>query len=413
MKPSERSQYWAWQVSFLLLLATMINYMDRQTLANVAPRVTAEFELSEKEYGNIEMAFGFAFAFGSLLFGFLVDRISVRILYPIALFGWSVAGILTGLSQDYDQMLLCRTLLGLFEAGHWPCALVTTQRLLTRSSRTMGNSVLQSGASLGAVLTPIIITLMISGNTAPGVWRYPFFVIGATGALWIFAWLYLVRPGDLAKPAEESATFDATEAPPQGWLPILLDRRFHILLVMVICLNTTWQLVRAWLPKILIQGRGYTEETALYFNSGYYVAADIGCLLAGAATLFFAKRGLSVHNSRLLVYLICAGLTSLTFLAAKLPAGLPLMIMLLFIAAGSLGLFPCYYSFTQDLSTQHMGKVTGLLASAGWFVSSPFQRWFGGLADSTGSFDAGFALTGLPPLFALIFLVFLWPRNNR
>ena len=49
-------------VSILLLLATMINYMDRQVLANMSVRIKDQLQLSATEYGNIEWAFGTAFA---------------------------------------------------------------------------------------------------------------------------------------------------------------------------------------------------------------------------------------------------------------------------------------------------------------------------------------------------------------
>ena len=59
---------WQWWVSGLLLLATMLNYMDRQTLANLSVRITDELSLSQERYGDLELAFGWAFAAGSLVF---------------------------------------------------------------------------------------------------------------------------------------------------------------------------------------------------------------------------------------------------------------------------------------------------------------------------------------------------------
>ena len=90
---SSRSASLAWWISLLLLLATMANYMDAGE--------------------------------------------------------WSAVGFVTGLMSGYETMLVCRTLRGFFEAGHWPCALAVTHAVLTRSDWTMGNSILQSGASLG------------------------------------------------------------------------------------------------------------------------------------------------------------------------------------------------------------------------------------------------------------------------
>src|SRR5690606_30204826 len=107
----------------------------------------------------------------------LADRLSVRVLYPFVLVAWSAVGIATGLTRGYPSMLVCRGLLGFFESGHWPCALIVTQVVMTRGGRVMGNSLLQSGASLGAILTPIVIRIIVSDNPAPDAWRSPFFVV--------------------------------------------------------------------------------------------------------------------------------------------------------------------------------------------------------------------------------------------
>ncbi len=392
----------------------MLLYMDRQTLPNIATRITTEFNLKQEQYGNVEMYFGYAFAVGAFLWGCVADKWSVRWLYPALLLCWSAMGFLTGLVKDYEGLLLCRTLLGFFEAGHWPCALKTTQRLLAREERTMGNSVLQSGASLGAVITPLIMSVMLGGRTEPGVWRQPFMVIGAIGVVWVVAWFALLKERDFEE--GKAATAPAGDAPSPtpaanaevNFFAIFSDRRFWALVIVVAAINVCWQIVRAWLPKFLIEGKGYPEAEALYFNSAYYIATDVGCLAAGAASLWLVKRGWEVHRSRLTVFGICSLLTSLTALAALLPRGWGLLGVLLVVAAASLGLFPCYYSFTQELSMKHQGKVVGILGTVAWATSSPCQKFFGRLADQTGSFNEGIALAGLTPLLGYVALVLLW-----
>lgn len=400
---------WKWWISGLLLLATMINYMDRQTLANLAVRITEEFRLSQEEYGNIEFVFGWGFAVGSLAFGILADRINVRVLYPLVLLGWSTMGFLTGLTHGYAAMLMCRAVLGFFEAGHWPCALRTTQCILSANDRMMGNSVLQSGASLGAVFTPLIIRAIVGNSAALGAWRPPFLIVGAAGLVWVVAWLALVRRNDLQ--TTDSAAGGAATGKRAWWSEFARNRRFWALVVMVICINSVWQLIRAWLPKFLQEGRGYDEAATLYFNSAYYVATDVGCLLAGALGLWLARRGLETHRARLLVFGLCSALAALTTVAAALPQGWALLGVLLVVGAGTLGLFPCYYSFTQELSPQHVGKATGVLSTIAWVASAPLQKFFGRLVDRTGSFDLGLALIGWAPLVALGVMLLLWRRD--
>jgi ACS family hexuronate transporter-like MFS transporter len=404
-----RPASWKWWICALLLLASTLNYMDRQTLANAAVRITTQFQLNREQYGNLELAFGWAFAVGSLVFGFAADRLPVRWIYPTVLLLWSVTGFATGFVRNYDSLLTCRTLLGFFEAGHWPCAIKTTQRLLEPKDRSMGNSVLQSGTSIGAIVTPLVMRVMLTEEL--GSWRTTFQVIGLVGIVWIVAWFALVRPGELSGPSEVLAP-DVSAQPAESVWRVIFSRRMLVVLIVVALINTAWQILRAWLPMFLQQGRGYPETDALYFNSAFYVATDIGCLGAGTLTLWLHRRKFSVHSARCAVFFGCAVLGALTVPAVLLPKGWLLLAVLLLVGAGALGVFPIYHAFTQDLTRHHQGMVTGVAGVAAWALS-PAQKYYGRLVDQTGSFDLGFAIAGCLPLAAFVVLSLLWPKPTQ
>ncbi len=401
-----RAPSWKWIICGLLLLASAINYMDRQTLANASVRISREFNLSHEQYGNVEAVFGYAFAAGSLVFGWMADRFSVRWLYAVVLALWSVAGFVTGFVKDYDQLLLCRVLLGFFEAGHWPCAIRTTRLLLDERQRSMGNSLLQSGASGGAIITPLIMRLLMTED--PATWRIPFFVVGAVGLLWIIPWLVMLKGHDLRAPAPSASV----SASPGSFLQIAFSRRMLIVFFVIASINATWQILRAWMPKFLQEGRGYTEAHALYFNSVWFAATDVGCIAAGALAVWLAKRHFSVHNARVLVFAGCGVLCASASLVPWLGHGWLLLLLLSVAGAGALGVFPIYHAFTQDISSEHQGKITGLAGVAAWLIPSFLQKGFGWLADRTGSFDLGFALAGLLPLIAVIPIWLFWKNTN-
>jgi MFS transporter, ACS family, hexuronate transporter len=399
-----RPPSWKWVVCGLLLLASAINYMDRQTLANAAVRISREFGLNQTQYGNVEAVFGYAFAAGSLVFGWLADKVSVRWLYAIVLGLWSIAGFATGFVKDYDELLACRALLGFFEAGHWPCGVRTTRMLLDARQRSMGNGLLQSGASFGAIITPLIMHALMTSEL--GTWRVPFKVVGAVGLLWILPWLLLLKPYDLP-PARAS-----TGSVGSRFREIMFSRRMLVVLFVIVCINTTWQILRAWLPKILQEGRGYSEAHALYFNSAWFAATDVGCLGAGAIAVWLAKRHLSVHAARIAVFAFCSALCATSVLVPWLGKGWPLLAVLALIGAGALGVFPIYHAFTQDISAEHQGKITGLAGIVTWIAAGQVQRLFGMLADRTGSFDLGLALAGFLPVLAVVPLWLFWNRPN-
>lgn len=407
---TERRDAWIWWVCVLLLLASAINYMDRLTLSTVAVRIKNEFHIDERQYGYLELAFGWAFAVGALLFGVVADRVNIRWFYPLVLMAWSLMGFLTGLAETFVSLLLCRLLLGLFEAGHWPCALKTTQRLLPPERRTLGNSVLQSGTAIGAILTPQIIKAMLTED--PGSWRPAFQAIGLVGVGWVLLWGATVRGQDFAPPPP-AASSQERSAMREGFWKVVFQRRFVCLFLVVILINTCYHFFRVWLTLFLVQGRNYPEKTAFDILTAFYIANDVGCLSAGFTTAWLSLRGMSPHASRMLVFGMCGVLTATSLLLPWLTAGWPLLFVLMLLSAGSLGLFPCYYALTQELSTQHQGKVTGLLGTSAWLATSPLHPIFGEWIKQTGRHDWGLAIAGVLPLIALFVLWVGWGTDKQ
>ena len=444
-----------WFVCGMLLLALVLNYMDRQTLSLTITAIEKQIHLSNTQYGRLEKGFGYAFAFGGLLFGLLADKLSIRWLYPAVLLGWSAAGVATGfadrigqsitpvlrsvmdvdrlaltdqpeLANSYIGFLVCRVVLGFFEAGQWPCALVTTQRLLSAADRPFGNSILQSGASIGAILTPLVIGLFDPfGGSGPAVdsvltpeqmgwWRAPYVVVGCLGTLWVIPWLVMVWNIDLGirTPDAQSATSDSTTRHDSASWGVIA-RRLLALVIVVIAINMTWQFFRVWLPKMLEQYHGYSPKAVRWFVTAYYIATDVGCLTAGVAVKWLASRRWNVHHARVLTFSICAALTALSTLASTLPKGPLLLATFLVIGFGALGLFPNYYSFTQEISARHQGRVSGVLGCITWVVTSEMQELVGKTVDASKSYATGIFWIGLAPLAGCIALILLWGRTER
>ena len=396
-----------WAVCGLMLLATMLNYMDRQALSQQATEIRSELQLSNEDYGNLETGFGIAFAVGGVATGFMVDRFSLRWMYPAVLLVWSGVGFATGWVTDYRELMICRVLLGFAEAGQWPCALAASQRLLSRSNRALGNSILQSGASLGAIATPLVI-LWLNHPGGDGSWRLPFRVIGALGVVWVFCWLLIIRPQDLTLNEKDAAPTGEDDRGAASVDRATLARRFVALIIVVIAINICWQYFRVWMPMMLKTEHGYDDASVQWFSSAYYIAAGVGCLVVGGVTKWLATRGFSVHGARMATFLGCVALTALGCVAAYLPASPLLLILLLAVAFGSLGQFPTYYAFTQEISTRGMGRMTGLFSFVAWIavaaVMGPIGRWI----DHTGSYAAVTLIAGMAPIVAALALLVLW-----
>src|SRR5262245_23297902 len=112
-----------WIVAGLLLLATTINYVDRQAISVAAPVISRQFRMSATDYSHIVFAFLLAYAVMQVAAGGLVDRVGTRKGLALAVAGWSLASMLHALGQGVASFAAYRFVLGAFEAANFPAAL--------------------------------------------------------------------------------------------------------------------------------------------------------------------------------------------------------------------------------------------------------------------------------------------------
>jgi MFS transporter, ACS family, hexuronate transporter len=411
--PAQSPAYLKWWVCALLLLATTLNYMDRQALSQTAVRISDYFDLTNAEFGLLEGAFNAAFGLGAIAFGWLADRGNVRLLYAAVVVLWSLAGFATGFAESFAALLACRFALGLFEAGNIPCGVLTVKRVLRPEERALGNGMFQSGTALGAIITPMVVLLCLwavreRAEADPAfAWQLPFRVVGAAGLAWAALWLLTVKARHVAGPPAAAPT------PADTYWAIWRNRRFWVSLAVVVSINSAWRSFGFWLPKALQQGKGYAEADTAWLTSGFFVAADLGSLGVGAAVLGLARRGLPLPRARLLCYAGCTGMTAASVVAAALPRGPTLVAALFVVGFGALGLFPIYYALSQEISVRHQGKVTGTLSCLN---AAYLALWFplqGRLIDWLGSFSVALGVAGLFPVIGLVALALGWPDEEN
>ena len=197
----------------------------------------------------------------------------------------------------------------------------------------------------------------------------------------------------------------------RSFFSLLPTWRFLVLLIVVIAINLCWHQFRVWMMKFLEQGRAYSRNQALDVNFWFNVMTDIGCLAAGLSSAALCSRGWTVHGSRCLVFGACSFLVALGGLIPWLPAGPTLIFVLMAVGIGSLGLFPCYYALSQEMSTAHQGKITGILGTVAWIFPSLWHREFGAWVDHSKSYDIGMMIASLLPIMAWVAMCLLWPKN--
>ena len=187
--PPEAGAGWGWGLCWLLFAATTLSYVDRQAIAVVGERVTEEFRIRFEDLGWVMAAFQLPYALFQVPAGFLADRWDVRKIYAAAVIWWSLAAMAMAWSPSLGALMAFRALLGMGESFNWPCALRVTATVLPPADRGLGNGIFNSGAAVGAVLTPLLVAPL----TIWLGWRSAFALIGSTGLVWAVVWLVVVN----------------------------------------------------------------------------------------------------------------------------------------------------------------------------------------------------------------------------
>jgi ACS family hexuronate transporter-like MFS transporter len=389
-----------------MFLATMLNYMDRQALGATSEYIKRDFKLTEEGYGWLEFWFGLSYGLFQIPAGFLADRVHMRWLYAAALLVWSAAGFATGLAGSVLTLMACRVVLGVGEAFNWPCAVGIVRRLIPLESRGLANGIFHSGASIGAVLTPLaVLALVVWGEQD---WRLVFQIIGVLGLAWAVLWFTSLSPQHT-----ESFAYGRVE-PEEGSLAqsigrIFLLRTFWITLAVGLTVNLAWHFYRIWFPRFVVVDLNFSRTQQQWALAGFFLAADLGSMAAGYMTRRLARAGSSVERSRKFVLF---GTALLCWLSA--PAALALnpwitLPLLFVVGAAAMGGLPLFFALSQEISPRHTSLCLGLCGSASWVAIAVVQPSIGAWADDIGTFVPSLILVGFVPTIGAVIALF-WPE---
>lgn len=386
-----------WVVAVLLLVATTINYIDRQAISVAAPVLSREFSFTARDYSQIVFAFLLAYAVMQVVSGGLVDRLGTRLGFAVAIVGWSLANMLHAAGRSVLGFASLRFLLGAFEAANYPAALKAIAEWFPRSERSQAVGLLNVGPGLGAVLAPPLVAwLMLRWG-----WPLMFVATGLLGFLWLGPWLWLSRGAPAVRPgaAEESRT---------AWRDLLADRRLLGLMLARFASDGAFYFFVFWLPKYLADVRGFGLAQIGAFAWIPFLAADVGSLAGGFAGTALIRRGWSLDASRKGTMWAGASLAAAAWPAAEAPAP---WLALAFVAVAMFGIQVKSSSlFTVPADLYPPGAVArawGLTGAAGSIGGMLFQLYIGSVVDRIGYGPVFAAVSGMHLLSTALVVIFV------
>ena len=412
-----------WWIGGLLFASTVINYIDRQTLALLAPYLKQDYHWTNTDYANLLISFRIAYAIGQTVCGRLIDRVGTRRGLSISVLCYSLVSMATSLARGFYSFAAFRFLLGAGESANWPGATKAVSEWFPKRERGLAAALFDSGSSIGGAIAPFIVL----GVYFRWGWRPAFVLPGLLGFVWLLVWrrsYYLPAEHPRISPAEREMilsevieTGTASAGHRLGWSALLKLPQTWGAIAAKALTDPVWFFITDWFPIYLV-AKGISLRSGLIAVWVPFIAADLGNFFGGAVSGYLIKRGWPLGAARkALVVFGGIGVTLLipTIFTVDLKA-----ITVLFALATF-----CYAAFStianvlpSDLftggSVASVSGFSGTGAGIGTIVAFKLIGYFSDAnhAMPTHAFDTIVIVAGLVPFIGMI-LVLSLVRNTR
>lgn len=414
LTPTERPATIRWFILALLFLATVINYVDRQTLSILAPTLRAEFHLSEIDYSRVVSAFLLSYTVMYAVSGRVIDRIGVRLGMAASILWWSIATMATAVARGAFSLAAFRFALGIGEPGVYPAGLRATAEWFPERERAMATGIFSSGSAIGALAAPPLIALVALRFG----WRYAFLLPGMTGLVWLPLWWLVYRT---PRSNQSNNSQDAVRVPGRDpvltrrrWIDLFRDRKLLALVLPRFASDPVWYFYLFWLPDYLQQSRHFTLAKVGLYGWIPFLFADLGNVLGGVASDWLVRLGLPPARSRIMVLVAgaCLGpLGAFIGLVDNVAVAIAITCLVGFlcqswstnIGALALDLVPL----------QETSSVIGLMGMTGSLGGILFTQVLGVVVERFGYSTAFMLAAALQPIAAVMLLALLRSDSRR
>ncbi|WP_238920118.1 MFS transporter [Achromobacter xylosoxidans] len=363
-----RSRY---LIMVMLFITVVINYLDRSNLSIAAPALKDEFGLDTVHEGLILSAFGWTYAAMQIPGGWLVDRVSPRVLYAAALILWSAATFFMGFAGSFVILFVLRLAVGALEAPAYPINNRVVTTWFPEKERATAIGFYTSGQFVGlAFLTPVLAWLQHHYG-----WHMVFVSTGLLGIVWGVLWYLIYREPRQFKGANAAeieliqkgggvVDLDkrvTEKKAPFNWNDlglVMSQRKLWGVYLGQFCLTSTLWFFLTWFPTYLVKYRGMDFIKSGFLASVPFLAAFIGVLCSGVLSDFLIRRGATVGLARKLP-IILSLLISTSMIGANFTDSTPWVIFFLALAFFGNGLASITWSLVSALAPVRLLGLTG------------------------------------------------------
>jgi len=387
----------------LAFLATMINYMDRQTLSVAAPLLRDEFHMSNAVYSWVVTAFLLAYTIMNGASGPLIDRLGTKLGYGLCVAWWSIAAALHALSRGALSLGIFRFLLGMGEAGNWPGAVKVVAEWFPEHERALACGIFNSGSAVGAIVAPPLVAWLIIQFS----WQAAFAFVGLAGLLWLIAWFAIYHTPAASPVTAHSPALQAPTVPVSRLIRMRFVQAFTL---SKFFMDPVWYFYIFWFPEYLKSTRHFNLASIGRYSWIPFAVAGLGNILGGALSSALLRRGWSTTAARKTAVTVFAVLMT-SAIPAVLARDTWVAIALVSVAMlGYTGSLANMLSFPADVFPKStVASVYGLASMGAGFGGMLFTMITGWVVDHYSYTPVFIGFGILPLICATILWMWLGP----
>lgn len=413
---SPRFRARAWGVTAVLVLSSVVVFLDKALLGLVATPMSAELGMSAAGFGSLGSASYVLFGVTCVAVSFAAQRVSPRWVLLVCGLLWAAGQVPAVVAATGGMLYASRILVGAAEGPANPLAMTVLYSWFPNERRGLPQALYTAGAAVAKIALAPVLTLIIIGFG----WRAGFLTVGALALAWSLLWLATGRQGPYgAAPArgDRPRLGDPARVP---WHRALLNRTFIGCFVAYFAQNALAAIIFTWLPSYFENALGFSPEAAGALFGLPSALGIVALVASGAVTDRLLRRGVTSRKARGLLGGACltgAGvlLTCLPLIHTPLPA-----IALLMLGYGisvTVNTFanPAVAELVPPAQRAGiLGVFAGLSVTAG--IASPVIT--GRLLDLAATPEAGyttaFLLSGiLLAVAGALFALLVHPERDR
>lgn len=405
LKPEKRR----WVIVFVIFLAIVFNYFDRQIVSILKPILKDEYDLDDSGYAIIINVFTVCYALMYPVTGWLVDRYGARLTMFWGVIGWSIASIGSGLAVTFSQFTFFRGLLGTAEPTNFPAQLQVVAKWFTGKMRATANSLCVAGSSIGAIIAPPLIAWL----TLTYHWKDVFIIGGIVGLIIAFLWLLIYRePPPSITQEIAKAEPDVVSKESFTWGQLWGRRSLWGILLIRFISDPVWYFCLFWLPGYLQEESGLSLVQIGMFGWIPFLAADLGAIGTAAWSDSLVRKGVKPLRARKIMLSSVAILAPLCVLTPYLHnAAITILIFSVVAIACLSWLFTLSVVIAEAFPLKNVASVLGIAGGCGAVGAVLFNYFVGQFIGTLGAEKIFIVMAFLHPLAVLILWTMVKPEK--